>query len=218
MKYIIYLLLALGGYLLFSDLYHNRALPEPKAAATAPASSGMPTDHDVHTDTLNRLDEAIEAHPDRADLRARRGTFYLTMGRPTEALSDFDSAIEMEPENPELLTARASAYRAMGQTDPALEDLVRALDLDPQDHGALFTRAAIFYSQERFQEAAKDYDTVIADSPELAIAYFNRAHVWRMLNDRSLAEADIERYIELTPDEERKAQAKTLLEQWTEEP
>ena len=165
-------------------------------------------------EAMRTLTMAILQHGDNKELYAVRGSIYLEQGQATEALGDIEKALKIDPDDSELLTNRAQVYRQFGQIQQALADLNRAIELNPELVAARFNRGAIYYSSEEFEQALHDFDQCIATDPHTAAPYFNRASANHALGDVAAARADLERFIQLSENEQWKATARELLQRW----
>ncbi len=163
---------------------------------------------------IQTLNDAINRYSDSASLHAVRGSIYLERGEFTRALADFEAGVKLDPNNAELLVNRAQAYRQFGRVEQAMSDLNKAIQLEPDLVAARFNRGAMLYSLSDFSGAFKDFDHCIAIDPHNAAPYFNRASAQEAMGNYSKAIADMQRFIELTDDEEWKQSAQELLESW----
>jgi len=163
---------------------------------------------------IQTLNDAINRYGDNASLHAVRGSIYLQQGEYTRALADFEAGVTLAPDNAELLVNRAQSYRQFGRVEQAMADLNKAIELEPDLIAARFNRGAMLYSLSDFSGAYKDFDHCIAVDPHNAAPYFNRASAQEAMGNYSKAIADMQRFIELTDDEEWKQSAQELLESW----
>ncbi len=165
-------------------------------------------------EAMRTLSMAIMQHSGYKDLYAIRGSLYLEQGKPTEALIDFEKGLKIAPKDSALLTNRAQVYRQFGQIEQALADLNRALDVQPDLVAARFNRGAIYYSSGDFELALVDFNQCVAINPHSEAPYFNRASTKYALNDIAGAREDLERFIQLSQNEEWRSTARELLERW----
>ena len=93
-----------------------------------------------------------------------------------------------------------------------LADQERALEIMPNLVKPLINRGNALMHLERYEEALRSYARAIEHSDERsAIAYYNRALLWQKLGNRERAVADLERAVELQPDNRRFSNALTVL-------
>lgn len=163
---------------------------------------------------LDTLSIAISRHADSKDLYAVRGSLYLEKGKAAAALSDFNHALAIAPDDATLLTNRAQALRQFGRIGEALSDLNRAVEIDPDLLAARFNRGAIYYSSREFDKALIEFDQCIAIDPHLPGPYFNRASTRHELGNTPGAKADMDRFIQLSGNDEWKQSAQELLKRW----
>jgi tetratricopeptide (TPR) repeat protein len=149
--------------------------------------------------------EAIQAFTKAADIRPNWAPGYVSRAGAYQRLEQFDAAIRDYSRairlNPKLFNAylgRAQCHVQKQQDDPALQDFNQALSLKPDAPLALVGRAGIYLRRKAYREALADFNETIRLSPDLANAYRGRANVRRALGDRSGAQADEEKYRELS--------------------
>lgn len=166
------------------------------------------------SEAMRTLTMAILQYGDNKELYAVRGSIYLEQGQPTEALSDIEKALKLAPDDSALLTNRAQVYRQFGQIEQALSDLNRAIELSPDLVAARFNRGAIYYSSEEFAKALDDFDQCVVIDPHAAGPYFNRASTKHALGDVAGAREDLNRFIQMSNNEQWKTTARELLQRW----
>jgi len=92
--------------------------------------------------------------------------------------------------------------------DRALEDQNTAIELNPDSARAHINRANVHFRQKRYTEALADYDVAVELSAgKISNVFYNRALTHRALGDVPAARADLERAIELSPNNATYAQA-----------
>lgn len=194
------------------------AANHPHAALDASQLTRVALQHQVagrHSEALQTLADAIARFPAEPQLLAVRASLYVEAGQAALALQDLQQALRLAPEDALLLTSRAQVYRQFGQIEAALADLDRAIALAPQLLAAHFNRGAIRFDRQQTQKALEDFAQCIAIDPHAAAPYFNRASVRHSLGDLAGAEADLQRFLELSENSEWNATARRLLQQWT---
>jgi len=167
-------------------------------------------------EAINTLSQAMLKHDNNAQLYAVRGSIYLEQGRVAQALRDLEAAIKLNPDDADALTNRAQAYRGFGRNQEALADLNRALELNPDLIPARFNRGAMLYGEGKLGLALADFDHCVAVDPHAPTPYFNRAAVYDAMHNRKEAVADIERFMELTDNENWKRSAQEILKAWAD--
>ena len=166
---------------------------------------------------MQSIDEAAARFPEDAEVRSVRGSLYLEQGRVTQALEDFETALRLRPDDARTLVNRSQAYRQFGREAEALADLGRAVELEPDLLPARFNRGVMFQEQERYEEALADFEHCVAVDPHSPAPYFNRAAAYDALGNREAAESDLNRFIELTDDEQWQQAARDILRAWQDQ-
>ena len=165
-------------------------------------------------EAMRALARAMEQYPDKQDLYGIRASFYMEKNQLSEALQDLEQGLKIAPEDARLLTNRAQVYRQFGQIEQALHDLNTAIQSNPNLLAAHFNRGAIYYSSNEFKKALADFDACIAIDPHTAAPYFNRASTRQAVGHLAGAKEDLNRFIELSENEQWKTAARELLSRW----
>jgi serine/threonine protein kinase/Flp pilus assembly protein TadD len=149
--------------------------------------------------------EAIQAFTKTTDIRPNWAPAYVSRGAAYQRLDQFDSAIRDFSHalqlNPKLFNAylgRAQCYVRQRQDDLALQDLTQALALKPDAPLALMGRAGIYLRRKAFRKALADFNETLRISPDHAKAYRGRAIARRGLGDGRGAQADEDKFRELS--------------------
>lgn len=167
-----------------------------------------------HALALKTLDEAIEKHPDTAQLYGVRASLLLQDKQLSGALSDLEKAIQLNPDDAGLRINRALIYRSFGRYEEAMQDLDFAVEKAPDFLAAYFNRGALHYAREDYDAALSDFEQCIALAPHSAAPYFNRGSTYWQLGKPAEAIGDMEHFIELEKNPEWQKSARDLLEKW----
>ena len=207
----------------------------PAEALTAPKPVGPHGQHDPHSTldperlikvalqhesegrlelALKTLAEGIEKFPNSAELYAVRASLRLQMQQISAALSDLEKAVTLAPDDAMIRVNRAQAYRSFGRFDEAMKDLDVAVEQDPNLLPARFNRGALLYAGGEFDKALLDFDQCIAIDPHAPAPYFNRGSTYWELSRSEDAMSDMERFLELSDNEEWNKAAEDLLKNW----
>ncbi|MEL6553200.1 MAG: tetratricopeptide repeat protein [Cyanobacteria bacterium J06621_11] len=124
------------------------------------------------------------------------------------ALEDYSKALEVNPNDPNILNNRCSAYFATAQLDLALTDCDRGLQINPRSEALYIGRGNIRLVQENYDKAVQDFSRSLEIIEESggnpfreATAYSNRASALVGLQDLNGALADLNKALELSPDD-----------------
>ncbi len=144
-------------------------------------------------------------------------------------VNSYHVMLQSEPTSYTVLVATADAYfdwalqvrNELGQAgigfdlpmwNAAVAHYERALDVEPGDPNVATDLAvAYFYSEQRAQ-AIETIEAVIEGSPEFAPAYYNAGIFYRAEGQPDAALAAFEQHIELAPESETAATARTWAE------
>jgi len=233
---IVNFLIVLGILLVTRDLLTLRAQAgadragltttgEAKASVAAaqddPAKAGRQAlaagQYDAAVQWLSQAIEHTTADDEKASLLVARGDAQANLGRASQAMADYTASLELKADQPDTLVRRALLYRARDEYDNALADLRSAIELDPENINAHYTKGAIEYGMEHFADAEATFSTCITLDPTLSTAYFNRAYARMRQEKMDLAKADMSTFINMTTNDQAKAQAQQLLEEWSKE-
>ena len=138
------------------------------------------------------LSEAIEINPDNPKAYVSRGGLYGTnIGVMKSKLED----------SPRAHWIRSHGNNAETYYKLALADLNKAIELNPNDPNSYTTRGRAHYNFEKYPQALKDWDKALQIDPAYLQAYiFRYLYHSHILKDKKLALADLNKAIELNPD------------------
>jgi serine/threonine protein kinase/Tfp pilus assembly protein PilF len=159
---------------------------------------------------LEKLADALRIDPDDPITLNERARLYGTLGRYDEAFADLDRAIEMDPEYPRSHLERAELNQALQQLDAAVEDARRAIAIKPDYGEADVLLFNTLFALGRTEELAEEMRRWEEGSAELADTmepedraglHIGRAYVRMMQQQLEAALADMERAVEIAPDD-----------------
>ncbi len=144
--------------------------------------SGLPFCAFSHGDLEERiaeLDEAIEAHPDSAELYMKRGSLQYQHQSHLNALVDFHQAIERGYEEPELYFQLAKTHLALKNYYQCELYLEQILEESPNHVQYLRLMADSYMEQACYDDAALLYEKVIRFSNKRIIEnYLEASNAW----------------------------------------
>lgn len=114
---------------------------------------------------LDRVDAAIAAHPDVADLYDIRGRILEAAGRRDEAREAFERALAAEPDNVAALAGLAELRELAGDTAGALELLDRAAAAQPALPDAAYRAAQIALAAGDLESAQTRLGAIVSQHP-----------------------------------------------------
>ena len=130
-----------------------------------------------------------------------RARGFLSQGRMEDALGLYGDVLKVDPDNVLAHADRGTAYAMAKKFDLALSDLERAFELGYEDASAYSTVATIYFEQKQFQKALWYFANALELDPTYPLAYYNRANVLLELGEKRAAIGDLEKCLQLGPDE-----------------
>lgn len=154
---------------------------------------------------LERINAAIQSHPERGPLYSLRGAAYLSFrdadGRlrhPGEAEEDLKTAIEKDPTHLEPYGLLATLYRVTGRTEEAIRTFEHARDARPEARNVRLILGTLYEQQGRAAEAIQEYEAVLSREPNQPIAKNNLA--WLLAETASGVPQELDRAQKLAED------------------
>jgi tetratricopeptide (TPR) repeat protein len=128
-----------------------------------------------HERALTRIDAALKAHPEQADLHRLRGEVLERAGRLDAADGAFERAVALDAGDANALAGLARLAAARRDDERALSLYARALEAAPEDASIAFAHAALLLERERFDAAEQNLDLLLYRYPRHAPAAHERA-------------------------------------------
>ncbi len=142
-------------------------------------------------------------NPFDADAHARLGALAYADGRFGDAFAHLSIARAIRPDDFEVRRLRAMAARRCGHWAEAVVDATWVLHEQPGHLDALGARGESLQRLGRHAEAVEDLTALLKFSPEDAELYEQRARCYDALNDRSHADADRKKAVEVARNDPR---------------
>ncbi|KAL5004932.1 hypothetical protein ScPMuIL_018388 [Solemya velum] len=113
-------------------------------------------------EALSHYHAAVDGDPSNymtfREIRFRRATVYLALGKSRSALPDLDKVIELKPDFTHAVIQRANVFLKQGKIDAATEDYKRVLQNDPSNQDAHRNLDIIGPLREQFETAQHFFD------------------------------------------------------------
>ena len=93
-----------------------------------------------------RLDKALAADPNSAEMLNNRGQVLNRLRRYDEAIASFDRSLALRHDQSDALCHRGEALAAIDRFDDALADFAQALRIDPNCSDAHLKRGNALYA------------------------------------------------------------------------
>lgn len=135
-------------------------------------------------------------------------------GRPAGGdLRALEGRVAASPNDVGARTALGDAYVAVGRASEAVEQYRAALSLAPDDRRALLGVGVVLLDAGRPDAALGAFERILRRSPDDWDATFMRAVTFVAIDGAvsERARVDLERFLELAPEDERRATAEALL-------
>lgn len=144
--------------------------------------------------------KALTLNPRNFEAYIFRGQLARAARNFSRANADFTAAISLAPDSVQVYFYRAMARIGLGAFEEAIEDLTTVINSKTPFDEAFAQRAACYAALGQGEPALKDYAELIRRRED-AEAYRLRAAFYRRQKQYALALADLERAIELSPDQ-----------------
>ena len=146
---------------------------------------------------------ACWVNPFDADAHARLGALAYADGRFGDAFADLSITRTIRPDDFEVRRLRAMAARRCGHWAEAVVDATWVLHEQPGHLDALWARGESLQRLGRYAEAVADLTALLKFYPEDAELYEQRARCYDASNDRSHADADRKKVVEVARNDPR---------------
>jgi tetratricopeptide (TPR) repeat protein len=157
------------------------------------------------------LERAAALAPDDAATRFTLGQAYAASGRLPEAAAQFHAYLEQNPQDAMACNQIGYTYLAMNQAEASIPFFRRYVEIAPDDANAHDSLGEGLMRGGHLSEAVAEYETAIRLDVSFANSYFMLGEIHRQLGNREQARAAYARFVELAPDDQRVAEARTHL-------
>ncbi|MCF8302161.1 MAG: tetratricopeptide repeat protein [Bacteroidales bacterium] len=142
-------------------------------------------------DTLNRLNQAIEASPDSGNLYNARAKYYLDHKQINNALRDINKAIQADKNEATYYVTLGDIYLEMVNLERSREMYDKAARLDDSVPGSFLGMARVHMILEEYDRAFNILDRLL-DKNKHPQAYFLKAIAYEEQNDTAKAVKNLE--------------------------
>lgn len=149
---------------------------------------------------LKSYNEAIGEKYDKIALMLQRANILLQLDSLDKALDDYNRILEKEPSNQGALFFRAGIYSDMERFEEAKADYIKLLTLEPDNDNVKLGLAMLYKNENKLNESHTLLTLLIEDNPNTAEYYIARSNVERLMGHTELALLDVEKAIELEPE------------------
>ncbi len=173
----------------------------------APARSGLGLAyatlyrHDPRPELVVQAGEsarrALRYDPEDPQGHLALGLVLSEFGRYEEALPEFERAFRLSPEMAEAWSRKAAALAALGRTSEAEAAYRKAIDIRPNYWAGYHELGSFYFNLGRYREALPEFEHVQSMLPESVNARNSVAAAHLMLQQPSVAQAVLERSLEM---------------------
>jgi tetratricopeptide (TPR) repeat protein len=180
-------------------LAHAREL-DPKDARVHFLFGMVCVELDLGVEAYNSLKEAVRLDPGNAAINYAMGAVCLHRRDPTEAVPFFRRYAELEADDPRGALAVGMAWFKAGEFAAARPELARAAKSPQTAAAAHYFLARIAREENDLDRALELVEKALAADPSYADAWAERGLLHLRKREREPAERDLQRCLELEPD------------------
>jgi hypothetical protein len=161
---------------------------------------------EVWASPLALWSDAVSKSPNKYRTQFQLGFAQFELAQCPAAVKTFETASHLKTVDNELLTDWALALDCAGRQDEALEKLRQALQTQNTAH--LHTQIARVYMRKQdWQQALAELAVAQGIDPNYDMTYLYRGNIYQIAGDRPAAAREIQRALELNPDNQVAQQA-----------
>ncbi|MBE3069361.1 MAG: tetratricopeptide repeat protein, partial [Planctomycetes bacterium] len=143
--------------------------------------------------------EALEIHPQSAEIAYQGGQVLFKQGRYDEALDVWRQAADWDDEFPDLHLSMARAYGAKGDLRHAHDELRHELDLYPDSREARLALGGYHIQHSEPEEAVKVYEELLKEAEDDSRVHLDLGAALMRLGHTVKARKHLLRALELSP-------------------
>jgi len=128
-------------------------------------------------DAIKETEKAIQAEPERRDLKLFLANQYERSQRYDEAISIYQMLLSKEPKNADLLFKLAETQRLKGDLPDSMDNFRKCSQAAPSDTLCLLLLATEFQATGRDDESKPIYEQILKIQPTHATALNNLAYI-----------------------------------------
>jgi tetratricopeptide (TPR) repeat protein len=128
-------------------------------------------------DAIPEVDKALQAEPDRRDLKLTKANLLARAERYDDAIVMFQAMVQKEPNAPDLLFRLAEVYRLKGDLNQAMDYFRRSSKAAPNDTLSLLQMSLIMEGTGKGDQAKPIYEQILKLQPDHPVALNNLAYI-----------------------------------------
>lgn len=151
---------------------------------------------------MDGYNRALSLDPQLIRSYNNRSILFRNLKKYEESLLDINKAILLNPNYARGYLNRGRTYELKNDLLKAESDYNKAVELESTDSNHLI-RSLFLIKRGKYQLAIDDLNTAIKLNPNRASTYFNRHSAYWNLNEKVKAKSDLEKAIELKPNNKK---------------
>ena len=155
---------------------------------------------------------AIEKEPFEPIYTNNLGVLYTKMEKHDEAIEAYKKMLEIQPESYTANKKIGELYGFMQDYEKAAPFYKKAVELSPDDPDAFYNLGACAMNLHDFPGAMEAFSNAIELKSDFAAAYYQLGMVQVNQNNKEDAVKNLEKFLELAPEDPNAAVAKQLVE------
>ncbi len=149
-------------------------------------------------------DQALELHPNLAEVWNNRGVILTKLQRYFEAITSYEKALEIRSDYPDAWNNRGVALGKLKSYQVAVESYDRAVQLKPDYADAWNNRGFALTKLEQYDEAITSYEKAADLNPNFHLVWYNQARCYGLQKKVDLAINHLKKAIQIKPESIRK--------------
>ncbi|MGA3186532.1 MAG: tetratricopeptide repeat protein [Bryobacteraceae bacterium] len=158
---------------IFTEIY--KANPKD-ARGLAAMTQSMVEQHRIG-DAIKETQKAVDAEPQRRDLKLVLAKFYVQAERYDEAIGIYQTLLTQDPRSPDLLFQMAETERRKGDLNMAVDTFRRCSQAAPADTMCLTQLGLILDGTGKAEQAKPIYEQILKIQPDHPVALNNLAYI-----------------------------------------
>lgn len=180
----------------------NRALEiDPDAAGVLLQRARLLAVRGEKERSLADIDKAIDIAPDDTSARVLRARVHQQAGDTDKALADLEAVLRDEPDLPGALELRGLIAAEQGDYEAAIRDFRRLVAKNPDDAVLVTQLGTLYLAAKQPREAIRRFTRALEIDEENFPSRRGRSDAEISIGDHKAARADLEKALELRPDD-----------------
>lgn len=150
---------------------------------------------------LADIDKALDIAPDDVSARVLRARVHQQAGDTEKALADLETVLREEPDLPGALELRGLIAAERGDYDAAIRDFRRLVAKNADDTVLITQLGTLYLAAKQPREAIKRFTRALEIDEENFPSRRGRSDAEISIGDHKAARADLEKALELRPDD-----------------